>query len=75
MCEWIRQNPASMHKTSLGDTEILSNHCVVASQIIHLFISNHCVGVQVSDTKLCLVFGWFFQAGNSITGGSNRGGG
>jgi len=42
--------------------------------IIHPFISNHCVGVQVSDTKLCLVLGSFFRAGNIITGGSNRGG-
>jgi len=45
------------------------------SSIIHPSNSNHCVGVQVSDTKLCLVLAGFFQAGNSITGGSNRGGG
>jgi len=40
--------------------------------IIHPSISNHCVGIQVCDTKLCLILGSFFRAGNNITGGSNR---
>jgi len=72
-----------MHKASLGDMEILSNGSLSVPKavqtkfapIIYPSTSNHCVGVQVSDTKLCLVFGRFIQAGNSITGGSNRGGG
>jgi len=29
--------------------------------IIHPSISNHCVDVQVSYTKLCLVLGSFFE--------------
>jgi len=73
-----------MHKTSLGDMEILSNHCMVRSfpvpkagqmkfaPIIHSSISNHCVGIQVSDTPN---YALFFRAGNNITGSSNRSGG
>jgi len=29
--------------------------------IIHPSISNHCMGVQVSDTIFCLVLGSFFE--------------
>jgi len=71
-----------MHKNSLGDMEILNNHCVVVSQclrlckqnlhqIIHPSITNHCVGVQVSDTQ---IIPCYFRAGNNIADGSNRGG-
>jgi len=61
---------ALMHKVLLGDTEILSNYCVVASQCLSLgcmckqnlhqlfitSISYHCVGVQVSDTQIMPCF-------------------
>jgi len=40
--------------------------------IIDPSISNHCVGVQVSDTQIVPCFWKVFS---SITGGSNRGGG
>jgi len=36
ICDWIWQNPASTHKASLRDMEILSNHCVVTSQCLKL---------------------------------------
>jgi len=36
ICDWIWQNQASTHKASLKDTEILGNHCVVASQCLRL---------------------------------------
>jgi len=29
ICDWIWQNPASTHKTSLGDMAILSKHCLI----------------------------------------------
>ena len=75
-----------MHKASLGDMAILSNHCVVTSQCLQvckqnmyqLFIYLLAITYWMYKflvPKICPVLGNFFQAGNNITGGSNRGGG
>ena len=72
-----------MHKTSLGDMAILSNHCVITSQCLQLCKQNcHQLFIYLLaitewvykflKSKICPVLGSFFRAGNNITGGSNR---
>ena len=75
-----------MHKASLGDMAILSNHCVITSQCLQLCKQNlhqlfTCL-LAITEwvytfliPKICPVLGSFFQAGNNITGSSNRVGG
>jgi len=41
--------------------------------IIHPSISNHCVGIQVSDTQIMPCFRQLFWVGNNITGSSTIG--
>ena len=75
-----------MHKALLGDMAILSNHCVITSECLQLCKQNlHQLFIYLLAItewvykflipKICPVLGSFFRAGNSITGGSNRGGG
>ena len=75
-----------MHKASLGDMVILSNHCVITSQCLQLCKQNlHQVCIYLLAItewvytflipKISPVLGSFSQAGNNITGGSNRVGG
>ena len=75
-----------MHKASLGDMAILSNHCVITSQCLQLCKQNlHQVCIYLLAItewvytflipKISPVLGSFSRAGNNITGGSNRVGG
>ena len=74
-----------MHKASLGDMVILSNHCVITSQCLQLCKQNlyqlftYLLAItewvyKFLIPKICPVFGSFFRVGNNTTGGSNRGG-
>ena len=75
-----------MHKASLGDMAILSNHCVETSQCLQLCKQNlHQLFIYLPAitewvykfliSKICPVLGSFLRAGYNITGGSNRVGG
>ena len=75
-----------MHKASLGDIAILSNHCVITSQCLQLCKQNlHQVFIYLLAItewvytslipKISPVLGSFSRAANNITGGSNRVGG
>ena len=71
-----------MHKASLGDMAILSNHCVITSQCLQLCKQNlHQVCIYLLAItewvytflipKISPVLGSFSRASNNITGGSN----
>ena len=86
VCDWIWQNPASTHRTTLGDMAMSSINCIIAPwwiklkkwKLLQLLVYSLAIIVWVNNfqiPEIQAVLSSFFRDGNDIAGGSSRGGG